>query len=473
MRLPETSTRRSDPLARPWRGLWLLLLPTAVVAVDINVLFLALPELTADLDVGAVAQLWISDVYGVVVGVLTIVAGALGDRFGRRRLLLLGSAGFLVASLLAAFAPSWEVLLMARVLQAIAGATLMPSTLALISELFPDEADRGRAVAAWATTQFAFASFGPVIGGVMLHLWWWGSVFLLALPVGLAVLALGPRLLPEHVDPDHDENVDALGAGLLVATLACTFFVIKSAIPAQDAPPVLVLVAALAAVVLGILFVRRQLSITSPLLDLGVLATPQVAATVTSMAMAGLVLAGTGFWATQYLQSDAGMSPLAAAVAFAPMGLGIAVGTQVAARLSCSVATDILIPVGLAISACGALSLLGVDAQPPLPPLVLAYTLIGMGCGPLFAFGTHRIISAAPAGHAGRAAALAETGNHVGSALGIALLGTLGRIASGGIRTGSGALTDSLRLVGAAAAVVLLFCALLAARGLLEERRRG
>lgn len=472
MRHAVNTAHRYDPLARPWRGLTLLLLPTAVVAVDINVLFLALPELTADLQVSAAEQLWITDVYGLVVGVLAIVAGAVGDRVGRRRLLFLGSAGFLLASLQAAFAPSAGILILARVLQAVAGATLMPSTLALITELFPNEAERGRAIAAWATTMFAFASFGPVIGGVMLHQWWWGSVFLLAVPISLAVLVLGPRLLPEHVDLANAQRVDGLGAGLLVAALACMFVVIKSAIPGQGAPTSLVIAAGVGALITGILFVRRQLTTRSPLLDLQILATPAVASTITALILAGVVLAGTGFWATQYLQSDAGLAPLAAAIAFAPMSLGIAAGTQIAARLVRAMPADILIPAGLLVSAGSELLLVLVTPDQPLLPLIVAYTFIGLGCGPLFAFGIHRIVSAAPPEAAARAAALAETGNHVGSAIGIALLGTVGRIASEGIATGNGALTGSLHLVGPVSAGILLFCAYLTAHAAFNARRR-
>lgn len=461
-----------DPLARPWRGLTLLLLPTAVVAVDLNVLFLALPELTADLQVGAAEQLWITDVYGLVVGVLAIVAGAVGDRFGRRRLLFLGSAGFLLASLLAAFAPSSEILIAARVLQAVAGATLMPSTLALITELFPDPSTRSRAVAAWAATQFAFASFGPVIGGAMLHQWWWGSVFLLAVPVSLAVLVLGPRLLPEHVDPANAQRVDGLGAGLLVATLACTFLVIKSAIPGQGAPTAVAIAAGAGALVMGALFFRRQLITKSPLLDPRILATPAVVSTISALTMAGIVLAGTAFWSTQYLQSDAGLTPQTAAIAFAPMGLGVAAGTQIAARLVRVASTELLIPAGLLVSAGSEVLLVLVSDDHPLLPLIVAYTLIGLGCGPLFAFGTQRIISAAPPEAAARAAALAETGNHVGSAIGIALLGTIGRIASEGIATGSGALTGTLHLVGPVSAAILLLCAHLTAHATITTQRR-
>jgi DHA2 family multidrug resistance protein-like MFS transporter len=436
----------------------LLLLPTAVVAVDINVLFLALPMLTADLRVGPVGQLWITDVYGLVVGVLAIVAGAVGDRMGRRRLLLIGNAGFLVGSVIAAFTPTGAVLILARVLQGVAGATLMPSTLALISELFPDERPRQKAVAAWATCMFAFASFGPVVGGVLLHFFWWGSVFLIAVPVGVIVLVLGPRLLPEHVDRAHTPRIDGIGAGQLVLTLACVFTAIKALIPGNGTPPALAWAAAGVAAVVGAWFVRRQLRVTAPLLDLQLLRVPAVAVTVTSLVLAAVALAGTGLWSTQYLQTALGLSPLVAAVAFSPMALGIAVGTWLAPVLANRVPAHVLIPAGLSLSACAEMLLLLVAPGHALVSLITAYTLVGLGCGPLFAFGTHRVVSAAPAAAAGRAAALAETGNHLGTAAGLAALGTVGRVVSPSVHADAYDLSSALHAVGAVAAVALLAC---------------
>jgi MFS transporter, DHA2 family, multidrug resistance protein len=445
-----TGTRPTD---RPWRGMALLLLPTAVVAVDINVLFLALPALTADLGVSAVGQLWIIDVYGLVVGVLAIVAGAVGDRIGRRRLLLLGTAGFLVGSVLAAFAPSATVLILARVVQGLAGATLMPSTLALITELFTEERARQKAVAAWATCTFASASFGPVVGGVILHFFWWGSVFLVA--------ALGPRMLPEHVDPTHAPRIDGIGAGQLVAALACLFTAIKALIPGSAIPPGLAVTAIAVAAVLGLWFVRRQLRIPAPLLDLRLLRLPAVVVTVASLVLAAVALAGTGLWATQYLQLALGLSPLVAAFAFAPMALGIAAGTSLAPTLANRVPARLLVPAGLALSAAGSLLLVLVGPGHSLAPLVAAYTITGFGCGPLFAFGTHRVVSSAPARAAGRAAALAETGNHLGSAVGLAALGTVGHLVSPSVQPGVDTLSGALHAVGAVAAIVLLACAVI------------
>jgi DHA2 family multidrug resistance protein-like MFS transporter len=334
----------------------------------------------------------------------------------------------------------------------------MPSTLALITELFAQERARQGAVAAWATCTFASASFGPVVGGVILHFFWWGSVFLVAVPVLLLVLALGPRVLPEHVDPAQAPRIDGLGAGQLVAALACLFTAIKALIPGSAIPPGLAVTAAAAAAVLGLGFVRRQLRVAAPLLDLRLLRVPAVFVAVASLVLAAVALAGTGLWATQYLQLALGLSPLVAAVAFAPMALGIAAGTSLAPALATRVPARLLVPAGLALSAGGSLLLVLVGPGHSLAPLVAAYTITGFGCGPLFAFGTHRVVSSAPARAAGRAAALAETGNHLGSAVGLAALGTLGRVVSPSVYAGAD-LSGALHAVGAVAALVLLACA--------------
>lgn len=486
-------------MTSPQRSLALLLLPTAVVAVDLNVLFLAVPALTADLGATATQQLWITDVYGLVVGVLAIVAGAVADRVGRRRLLLCGCAGFLVASLLAAYAASPEALLLARVLQGMAGATLMPSTLALIGDVFPDDAGRARAIGTWATCQFAFASLGPVVGGVLLHWFWWGSVFLLAVPVCATVLVLGRRLLPASRPTDRAPRVDLLSAGLLMAALLALFTVIKACIPGAATPVWLVGVAVVVVIGAGTVFVRRQRRLVVPFLDLDLLRERTIVVSVASLTLVAVVLAGTGFWVTQYLQSVSGLSPLGAAVAFMPMGLGIGAGSFLAPVLARRLDPDVLIPAGLVVAALGSLLQLTVTPDGGHAPMLVAITLTAFGCGPLFAFGTHRVVSSAPPAASGRAAALAETSNHLGSSLGFAAVGSLAtavfvlalRPAVGvlGLDAAPGTMaetraaatggspdrevvlealavagTDALHAVGIFGAVVLLVCALLNAR---------
>lgn len=418
------SARHTTP-TRPWLSMTLLLVPTAVVAVDINVLFLTLPGLTTSLGASAIEQLWITDVYGLVVGVLAIVAGAVGDRAGRRRLLLLGCAGFLAASLLAAFSPSVWVLLTARVLQGVAGATLMPSTLALIGDLFADDRTRSRAVGIWATCQFACASFGPAVGGVLLHWFWWGSAFLLAVPACATVLVLGRRLLPESRPSDVVPRVDLLSAGLLIGALVSLFTAVKAFIPGSVIPLPVAGAAAGVAVVALVTFARRQRRLELPFLDLALLKVPTTLASVVSLAVVAVVLAGTGFWATQSLQSVVGLDPLPAALAFMPMGLGIGAGSFLAPALATRVPPEWQIPGGLCLAALGSLLLLTAPQEHIMLPMLVGITLTAFGCGPLFAFGTHRIVSGAPPSVAGRAAALAETANHLGSAVGLAVIGTV------------------------------------------------
>ena len=448
----------SSAAAKPRAALALLLLPTAVVAVDINVLFLAMPRLSIDLGASAVSQLWISDVYALMVGVLAIVAGAIGDRIGRRRLLLLGCAGFLAASLLAAFAPSVAVLLAARVLQGVAGATLMPSTLALIGEIFPDQRAHTKAVGAWATCQFTAAALGPVAGGLLLSGLWWGSVFLLSVPACLAVLVLGRRLLPES-RPQHPTRVDLPSAGLLIAVMAALFTVIKAAIPGATTPPPVVAAAAVLAVAGVLIFVRRQRRVAEPLLDIGLLRTPPVAVSVVSLLAAGVALAGTGLWVTQYLQSVVGLSPLTAAIAFAPMGIGIGIGTFLAPVLAERATPQVLVSCGLVVSIAGGLLLIAASPSRELVPVLISITLMAGGCGPLFAFGTQRVVASAPPSASGRAAALAETSNYLGSSLGLALIGTAatavfaGALRGAGLPTGGGQIDSMAEAHHAAAGI--------------------
>lgn len=410
---------------KAWAGLALPTLPTVLVALDMNVLFLALPHLTADLHASGVQQLWISDVYGLVVGVLVIVMGAVGDRVGRRRLLTIGCSMFGLASLLAAFAPSAGVLIGARVVQGVAGATLAPSTLALIGTLFPDSTARGRAISIWATCQFSGAALGPVFGGVLLQRWWWGSVFLIAVPICGLVVLLGPALLPEHEDAAHAPAIDVTSAALAMGTLLSLLFAIKSLVPGSHVSRPVVLVAAVVAVMAGTAFVRRQLRSADPFLDLALLRTPAIRATIVGLVLAGVAMAGVGLWATQYLQSVLGYSPLVAAVVFAPMGLGVAVGTLCAPRLARWVDTPTLVAAGLAVAAAGAALLTLVQPDRSVLVLVAAYTVLAAGTGPLFALGTARLVASAPAARAGRAAGLSETGNYLGGTLGVAVLGSL------------------------------------------------
>ncbi|GAA4876801.1 MFS transporter [Actinomycetospora straminea] len=439
----------------------MLALPTLLAAVDINVLFLALPHLTRDLGASAVAQLWITDVYGFLVAGLVITMGTLGDRIGHRRLLFAGAAVFALTSIAAAYAPSAEALVGLRAVLGVAGATLMPATLALITALFPDERRRGVAIAIWATCQFAGAALGPVVGGLLLGHSWWGSVFLLAVPVMVLLLLAGPFVLPGGTG-DGTGRLDLASVALsLLAVLPAVWGVKVAA--TGSAPLGAGLAATAAGVAVGVVFVRRQLRLERPLLDLALFRRPRVTVVLGALVGAGIAMAGTGMLVTQYLQVVLGLSPVAAALWFAPMGLGVAAGTLVTPVLVRRVRPHVAVSGGLALAALGALLLVVTPAAGGVPVAVPAVTVLALGTGPLFAQGIGSIVGAVPAARAGAAASLAETGNYLGGALGLALLGTLaaasyrgamdGVIGAGGAarETVSGAAAEAAGLPTAAA----------------------
>jgi DHA2 family multidrug resistance protein-like MFS transporter len=410
---------------REWIGLAVLALPTLLVALDIGVLFLALPHLSADLGASGVEQLWITDTYGFMLAGFLIIMGTLGDRVGRRRLLLIGAAAFGTASVLAAFAASPEQLIIARGLLGIAGATLSPSTLALITNMFPNPRQRGLAFSLWGACQFGGGALGPVVGGMMLDHFWWGSVFLLGVPVMALLLVLGPVLLPEYRAPGA-QRIDLVSVPLsLVSILALVYGIKELAVGGGDSPVPAILAIA-AALWMGAVFVNRQRRLRDPLVDPRLFAGRAFGFTLAAMALASGVLAGSSLLTTQYIQSVVGLSPAAAGLWQAPTGIGIAVGVLAAPALVSKVSPKVAILFGLAISATGLMLLttIGIDDGPAVTALLTA--LVAFGVGPLFALGTGIAVGSAPPEKAGSAASLSESSNVMGSTLGLAVLGTVG-----------------------------------------------
>ncbi|MGW2215830.1 MFS transporter [Nonomuraea sp. NPDC001684] len=423
--MPHLTETAAEPRAgrREWAGLAVLALPTLLVAVDINALFLALPRLSVELGATAVQQLWIIDIYGFMVAGLVITMGGLGDRIGRRRLLLTGAAAFGVASLVAAYAASPAMLIAARTVLGVAGATLMPSTLALITNMFRDARQRGTAIAVWATCQFAGAALGPVVGGLLLEHFWWGSVFLMAVPVIAVLLVGGVLLLPEFRDPDGGRMDLASVALSMLAILPVVWGVKELAASSASAGPGAPLAAIAAGLAFGAAFVRRQLTLDAPLLNLRLFAQRPLTLILTALVLAGIAMAGTGLLVTQYLQSVLGYTPAQSALWFAPMGLGVALGTTLTPALTRRVAPRAAVMGGLTLSAAGAALL--TQAEAGLPVVITAITVLALGTGPLFALGTGIVVGSVPPEKAGSAASLAESGNFLGGTLGLALLGTV------------------------------------------------
>jgi DHA2 family multidrug resistance protein-like MFS transporter len=411
---------------REWIALTVLVLPTLLVALDMTALFLALPRLSAGLHASSMEQLWISDSYGFLVAGFVITMGKLGDRIGRRRLLLAGGAAFAVLSVAAAYSVNPQMLIITRALLGVAGATLMPSTLALISNMFRDHRQRGKAIAVWATCQFAGGALGPVLAGFLLQHFWWGSVFLMAVPVMGLLLLAGPVVLPEFRDPAPG-RIDLLSVGLSLAAVLLLVYGLKQLTIGGSQAQVIPLGSIVIGAAAGAAFARRQLRIATPLLDLRLFASRQFTVVIAALVLAGLTMAGTGLLVTQYLQSVLGFSPAGSAVLFAPMGLGVAAGTMTAPALARRMQPVTAIAAGLAVSVPGCLLLTQVTSSSSgLPILMLGIAVLALGTGPLFALGTGLVIGSVPPQRAGSAGSMSETGNYLGSSLGIAVLGAIG-----------------------------------------------
>lgn len=294
-------SRRSPALA-----LAALVLPVLLISIDMTVLGAALPVLAEDLDPGAAEQLWIVDAYSFVLAGLLVTMGTLGDRIGRRRLLMWGAAAFGIASVLAAFAPTAGTLVVARALLGLGGATLMPSTFSLIKTTFPEPRRRATAVAVWSAAFSGGAAAGPVVAGVLLEHFWWGSVFLINVPVIVLLLVVGPLVLPESRDP-HPGPFDLTSAALSLVAMFPLVSALKTV--ATEGPTVGAALSAAVGVAAGTLFVRRQRRLAHPLLDLGLFSRPSFSVSVTTNLLGVFALVGLLLLLPQYLQSVLGHSP--------------------------------------------------------------------------------------------------------------------------------------------------------------------
>ncbi|GAA2240475.1 MFS transporter [Kitasatospora cystarginea] len=408
---------------RAWMGLLVLLLPSLVLSMDMGVLFFAVPFISADLRPSGTQQLWIMDSYSLLLAGLLIPMGALGDRIGRRRLLLCGAAGFAAASLLAAYSGGAVQLIAARALLGVTGATLMPSTLALIRNMFQDPRQRQRAIAAWTAAITGGAALGPVAGGLMLEHFRWSSAFLLSVPVMALLLLTGPSLLPEYRAPRRGD-FDLLGAGLSTASLLPLVYGVKTlAVEGWSPLPALLLVAGIA---LGGLFIHRQRTTAHPLVDLGLFRIEAFSGAVTVNTVAMFAMMGFSLFTSQYLQLVKGMDPLTASLwALAPsLGVGVAVGA--CSALSGRVRLAHLVTGGFLVGGAGFALMTRVE---PHSPLALVLTAAGVLCAGTVGTTTltaDLALSAAPAEQAGAAAAASETATELGSSLGIAVLGAAG-----------------------------------------------
>ncbi|MEZ0112430.1 DHA2 family multidrug resistance protein-like MFS transporter [Catenulispora sp. EB89] len=421
------TTPDAAPLAgrREWLGLAALALPTLLVSFDIGGLFLALPHLSADLHASGTQQLWITDIYGFMLAGFLITMGTLGDRIGRRKLLMIGAGGFFAASLLAAFSTSPLMLIIARALLGIAGATLSPSTLALISNMFRNPKQMGTAISLWAFCAFGGTALGPVVGGILLQHFWWGSVFLLGTPVMLLLLIVGPILLPEYRSPQAN-RLDLVSVVLSLASILPVVYGIQQLSAGDGSSAVGPAIGIVVGVVFGIVFTLRQLRLPNPLLDLRLFRNVRFSSSLLAMLIGSGTLAGAGLLTSQFIQSVVGLDPAKAGLWQAPTGAGIAIGAMVTPALMKKVQSSTAILGGLVLCVVGLALLSTVTRTTDVSVVSLSVGLVALGIGPLFVLGTGLVVGSAPPEKAGSAASLSETGNYFGTNLGLAVLGSVG-----------------------------------------------
>ncbi|MDT0572988.1 MFS transporter [Streptomyces sp. DSM 3412] len=405
-----------------WLALAVLVLAVLLVAVDATVLGLATPYISEDLKPSGTQLLWIGDIYSFVIAGLLVSAGSLGDRIGRKKLLLIGATAFGATSVLNAYATTPEMMIVARALLGVAGATLMPATLALIRNLFHDPRERSLAIGVWGATASAGTAVGPVVGGFLLEHFWWGSVFLINLPVMAVLVLVGIKLLPESRHPNPGPwDMPSVGLSL-VGMIGVVYAVKEIATHGVDGD-------ALAAGLLGVaglfFFVRRQLTLPHPLLDMRLFRNRGFSGAVLADLLTILGLSGLVFFLSQFLQLVQDRGPLEAGLAELPAAIGAVVAGLLAGAAARRFSVRSVVTGGLAAIGLALALLTLVDRSTGYPLIGVALLVVGVGAGFSFTVTADVILSSVPKEQAGSASAVSETAYELGAALGIAVLGSI------------------------------------------------
>ncbi len=406
---------------REWIALSVLCLPLLMVSMDVSVLFFAVPHIAADLHPTGTELLWIFDGYGFVLAGLLLTMGTFADRVGRRRLLLIGAAAFGAASILAAFAPSSSWLSAARGLLGLGGSTLMPSTLAIIRNVFVGEADRAKAIGIWSAVMAGGVGLGPVLAGVLLDHFFWGSVFLVNVPAMVLLLIVGPVLLPESRDPST--RVDLVSAGLSLATILPAIQAIKQAAANGWSLPVLGYAAC--GLLAGVAFLRRQRSTPKPMLDLSLFSRPGFGGSIAVQVLGMFGVMGNAILTTQYLQSVLGFSPLTAAMWSLLPSAFVGGAAPGAVALAARIGRPPVMAGGFLVGAVGFLFMMTAQVDSALWRALVGASLVAIGLVSVATLVTEYAVGVAPPERAGSVSALVETMSELGGALGMAVLGSI------------------------------------------------
>lgn len=419
---PQQPVAPEAPRPGRWLALAVLVLAVLLVAVDATVLGLATPFLSEDLRPSGTQLLWIGDIYSFVIAGLLVSMGSLGDRIGRKKLLLTGAVAFGGVSVLNAYASTPEMMIAARALLGVAGATLMPSTLALIRNLFHDPRERSLAIGIWGAMASAGAAVGPVVGGFLLENFWWGSVFLINLPVMAVLVLVGLKLLPESKDPSPGPW-DLLSVALSMVGIVAVVYAVKEA--AAYGFRWNYLLAGVVGLLVMLWFVRRQLKLPKPLLDMRLFHHRGFSGAVLADLLTILGLSGLVFFLSQFLQLVQGRSPLEAGLAELPAAVGAVTAGLLAGRAARRWSVRSVVAGGLAAIGIALAVLAWLHTDTAYPVLGAVLLVVGVGAGFSFTVTADVILSSVPKEQAGAASAVSETAYELGAALGIALLGSI------------------------------------------------
>ncbi|MFI6482927.1 MFS transporter [Nonomuraea sp. NPDC050663] len=469
-----------------WFGLAVLSLPTILLFLAMTVLFLATPHIAADLRPTDGQLLWINDIYGFMMAGLLVAMGTVGDRIGRRKVLMFGAVAFGVASAFAAFTESAPALIAARAVMGVGAAAVMPSTLSLISNMFTDARERATAIGVWAASISVGVAIGPLVGGLVLESFWWGAALLIGVPVMALVVVAAPFAVPEYRNKEAGRPDVASVLMSMAALLPIVYGVKELAKAGFTLTAVVTIVVGLA---FGVAFVRRQLSLEQPLLDVRLFGNKVFSGALSVFLLGAIALGGVYLLFTQYLQLVAGLSPLESGLWILPAALALVAVSTLSPIWARRVQPAYVVAGGLLVSAIGYLVLTQVGSVAGLPMLITGFYILYPGIAPTMALTTNLVIGSAPPEKAGAASAVNTTASDLGVSLGVAILGSVGAAVYGSqvstsftdaltsgdealIARARDAFTDGLNVASGAAAVLALGAAALSVTLLRNKRNK-